>query len=171
MATVKPTTTPFTLEEALRFYQGDIGNTAEFDPYWSQYGDPPDEQSWWANSQGQLTPEATQWFTNARSGGNQAAAEQAAQDKDGGILGDFGNLTRIGAMIPGPWQPFAAAATAVDSASTGDWLGTLGAGYGAYSGFTSPSFKNPFTGLGDFFKPSMNILTNNVLPVAAKSAD
>jgi len=70
MATVTPTTTPFTLADALRFYQGDITDNPEFSGYWSQYGDPPDVQSWWQNAQGQLTPEATDWFTRARAGGN-----------------------------------------------------------------------------------------------------
>ena len=152
MATVSPTTTPFTLDDATRWYQGDITDNPEFSGYWNLYGDPPDSKDWWIKNN-QLTPESTNWFTNARAGGNQTAAQQAASDKDN-LLGEFGGLARIGAMIPGPWQPFAAALSAADSASTGDWLGALGAGYGAYSGFTSPSFKNPISGLGDIFGSS-----------------
>ena len=169
MATVNPTTTPFTLDDATRWYQGDITDNPEFSGYWNLYGDPPDSKDWWIKNN-QLTPESTNWFTNARAGGNQTAAQQAASDKDN-LLGDLGPIARIGAMIPGPWQPFAAALSAADSASTGDWLGALGAGYGAYSGFTSPSFQNPISGLGDIFKSSpVNMETGAYSPGGTSSS-
>ena len=152
MSTVKPSTTPLSVKEAMRYYQGDISDNSEFNNYWNLYGDPPDSQDWWVQND-KPTQQATNWYNTAQTGGNRVAAEQAASDKDN-LLGSLGPIARIGAMIPGPWQPFAAAASAMDSASTGDWLGALGAGYGAYSGFTSPSFKNPFSGIGDLFNGS-----------------
>jgi len=144
MATVKPTTTPFTLADAQRFHQGDVSDSPEFAGYWSLYGDPPDEESWWMQNN-QLTPQALNWFGRARQGGNQEAAQQAAQDNDS-LFGDFQPIASIMAMIPGPWQPFAAAASALNSASQGNWLSAIGQGYGAYSGFSSPGFTNSFSG-------------------------
>lgn len=169
MATVTPSNTPFTLDEAMRFYKGDISDNPEFSGYWSLYGDPPDSQDWWVQNN-QPTQQATNWFRTAQAGGNQTAAQQAAADKDG-LLGGLGPLARIAAMIPSPIQPFAAGASALDSASQGDWLGALGAGYGAYSGFTSPSFKNPISGIGDLFKgSSANMETGAYSPGGVSSS-
>lgn len=130
-----------TIQDALRYFQGDVSNSPEFNNYWQMFGDPPDDQSWWVGPDGQLTPQAQQWFTAAQNAGNQQKDAQAAADKDsklgdllklGGIaLGGYGLLSGLGGL----------------GAAAGSFGTTLGdAGLGAMAGLGE---TGGLVGLGD----------------------
>ena len=67
-------------------------------------------------------------------------AFQYEEARDGGMLGEFGMLSSLGAMIPGPWQPALLAINAANSLSQGNPLG-------AAMSFTGAAGFNP---IGDF---------------------
>ena len=123
--------------EALRYYQGDVSDNPEFNAYWQMFGDPPDDQSWWIGPDGQLTPQAQQWFQTAIAGGDAERDRQAAADDDGllglGPIGDMAALAAggyfLGPLIGSAFSGAGAAAGAgLGDAALGGFYGGLGEG-------------------------------------------
>lgn len=139
-----------TLADALRYYQGDVSDNPEFGAYWSQFGDPPDDQAWWIDANGQLTPQAQQWFAAAQQSGDTERDRQADADKKGGFLGDLGPIAQLAGLIPGPQQPFVLAANAANNLSAGNPIGAALNTVGAYNTWGGGDlFSNPFSSGGN----------------------
>lgn len=139
-------------QDPASYYLSQIGPAAATDIFGSANADAINNtiNSWTS----QMTPGAQSARDDAMYGG-------------GGFLGDFGPLSAIAAMIPGPWQPFAIALNAANSLDQGNVLGALASGFGAVGGFGD---LGDFGGMSDIsygdFNPSWNYDMGNFSPTS-----